>query len=202
MITNTRHWFEHNYDPDSRLIYVGSSYSTDRSDCEPCIDHKASELFIKAILHADSVSKKPICIHINSIGGYWSHSMAIYDAIKLCKCYTYGIVWGNACSMGSVILQACKTRIITPNCVLMIHDTSDETTQKSWVEYNKKTQNILYEIYLEKMTTTNKNITMADIKKMCKNETIFTAEEAVEYGLADWIMGDLKDPCQYYIRSE
>lgn len=196
---NTKNWFEYNYDTDNRLIYIGSYSSPDTPDYEPCIDHKMSELFVKAILHANSISHDPVYIHINSIGGYWSHSMAIYDAIKLSQCHTYGIAWGNACSMGSVILQACKTRIITPSCVLMIHDTSDETTQKSWIEYNKKTQNMLYEIYLEKMVVAKHDITIADIKKMCKNETIFTATEAVEYGLADWVMSDLDDPCKYYI---
>ena len=65
---------------------------------------------------------------MNSIGGEWSDGMAIYDAISLSKCYVTIIVYGQAESMSSIILQAADEKIITPNSYFMIHYGSSDAS--------------------------------------------------------------------------
>ena len=43
---------------------------------------------------------------MHSVGGNWNDGMAIFDAIELCQSYVTIIVYGQAESMSSIILQA------------------------------------------------------------------------------------------------
>ena len=56
----------------------------------------------------------------------------------------------------------------------------------------------MYEIYLSRMKPAKPRITIKKIEELCSHDTIFTAEETVNYGLADWVLDDLDDPYKYY----
>lgn len=96
--------------------------------------------------------------------------MAIYDIIRLSPSHIYGTAWGYATSMGSIILQAFDTRIITPNCVLMIHDGKDSLTGtpksvEAWAKQSKKIRKRTYEIYFTRMKAAKPRITIEKLKK-------------------------------------
>lgn len=197
-------YFAYNYSPSQRLIYMGShNAETNGENEESGVDCKMSEFCIKAITNLNLVSNKPIIVHMNNIGGDYQHGMAIYDIIRLSSAHIYGIAWGYATSMGSIILQAFDTRIITPNCVLMIHDGEDSISGpcksvEAWSRYNAKQRKEVYKIYLSRMKAAKPRITLEKIEKLHLHDTIFTAKEAVKNGLADWQMISLKDPYMYY----
>jgi ATP-dependent protease ClpP protease subunit len=198
------HWFDYSYLPSKRMIYVGShNTETANDEGESGTDCQMSEFFIKAMLHLNSISSKPIFVNMNNIGGDYYHGMAMYDIIRLSPSHIYGTAWGYATSMGSIILQAFDTRIITPNSVVMIHDGEDSITGtpksvEAWGKQSKKIRERTYEIYFARMKATKPRITLKKIEEMCSHDTIFTAKEAVDNGLADWQMISTQDPYKFY----
>ena len=102
--------------------------------------------------------------------------------------------------MSSIIFQAADKRVMMPHSVFMFHDGTYgiEGTYKqvkSTLEFDKRTESIMLNIYANKMVEKGKmsKETASKIKKwlryqMDKKEDVFlTAEETVELGLADEI---------------
>lgn len=197
-------WFDYSYLSSKRMIHIGShDAEMTHYQGESGTDCQMSEFFIKAITHLHTISSKPIFVHMNNLGGDWFHGMSIYDAIIASTSHVYGICWGYAMSMGSIIIQACDTRIIAPHCTFMIHD-GDESligtckTVERWAKFAAKTRRQMYEIYLSRMKPAKPRITLQKIEELCSHDTIYTAEEAVNQGLADWVLETIKDPERYY----
>jgi len=198
-------WFEYSYSPSQRLIHIGShTPETDSTGTESGTDCQMSEFFLKAMIHLNRVSKtKPIVIHMNNLGGDWYHGMAMYDAIRACKAHVYGVCWGYAMSMGSIIIQACDSRIVAPHCSFMIHDGYEAyngtcRSFEAWGDHAKEMRRRMYEIYLSRMKPAKPRTTIKTIEKMCSHDKIFSAQDAVDQGLADWVMEQLDDPERYY----
>jgi len=146
----------------------------------------------------NQLSTKPITIHMNNLGGDWYHGMAIYDAIKTSKAYITMVVWGSAMSMGSIILQAADERFMAPNSILMIHDgmeflNGSPRTVEKWIDESKRNRLTMYKIYLEKMKTKIPQMTLRKIEKLCSHDTIYSAQETVNMGLADKVMENIDE---------
>jgi ATP-dependent protease ClpP protease subunit len=166
-------------------------------------DCQMSEFFLKAIIHLNQISSKPIFVHMNNLGGDWHHGMSIYDAIRASTAHVYGICWGHAMSMGSIIIQACDSRIVAPHCTFMIHDGSEAITGscktvEAWAKTIPKSRMRMYEIYFSRMKAAKPRITIRKIEEMCSHDNIFAAEQAVDQGLADWVLETLNDPYKYH----
>lgn len=199
-------WFDYSYLSSKRMIHVGSHEPSVESENggESGTDCQMSEFFIKAMTHLNRISNtQPIVIHMNNLGGDWYHGMSMYDAIRASTAHVYGICWGHAMSMGSLIIQACDSRIVAPHCTFMIHDGFEglSGTCKSveaWAKYTTKMRQRMYEIYFSRMKSAKPRITMDKIERLCSHDTIYTSDEAVSQGLADWVLETLEDPYKYY----
>lgn len=197
-------WFDYSYLPSKRLIHLGSHDAEMTSgEGESGTDCQMSEFFIKAICHLNSISSKPIFVHMNNLGGSWFHGMSIYDAIRASISHVYGICWGNAFSMGSIIVQACDSRIVSQHCAFMIHDGFEELSGtcksvEAWAKFATKLRQRMYKIYYDRMRAAKPRITIKKIEELCSHDTIFTAEEVIAWGLSDWILETLNDPHKYY----
>ena len=197
-------WFDYSYLPSQRLIYLGShDAEMESGEGESGTDCQMAEFFLKAIIHADNISSKPIVVHMNNLGGSWDHGMCIYDAIRASPAHIYGICWSHAFSMGSIIIQSCDSRIIAPHCTFMIHDGSEDINGtckdvEAWAKNIPKIRQKMYEIYFERIRLAKPRITMRKIEDLCSHDTIFTANEVISYGLGDWILETLRDPYKYY----
>ena len=197
-------WFDYSYLPSKRLIHLGShDAEMESGEGESGTDCQMSEFFIKAMVHLSQISSKPIFIHMNNLGGSWFHGMSIYDAIRASTAHIYGIAWGHAMSMGSVIIQACDSRIISPHCTFMIHDGFEGLsgtckTVEAWARYTTKMRKKMYEIYFNRMKPAKPRITMQKIEELCSHDTIYTSEESINFGLGDWVLETLDDPYKYY----
>lgn len=115
-----------------------------------CINHKT----LKNVLQKIELIKlnnrdgrydkiKEIEIYINTYGGLLDQGVGIHDIIKNCKklnIKTNGIVYGECCSSGVIILQACDRRIISENSHIMIHygsiSISDSNPQDLYSRFN------------------------------------------------------------------
>lgn len=143
-------------------------------------------------LHALDTEPETVTIYLNSGGGEVDAGFAIYSAIKAMKSLVRCVVWGQASSMASVILQGCDERILLPHSYVMIHEGSDATLnaprdiQKQWAKFSDLQMKQVEDIYLEKIKS-KRSFSRKRLQEMLKTDTILTAQEAVKLGLADMI---------------
>jgi ATP-dependent Clp endopeptidase proteolytic subunit ClpP len=175
----------------SRTIYMGS-VSSDESG-ESGVEAIMAERVIKA-LHLLDQKDEPITIIMNNPGGDWYHGMAIYDAIKACKSHITIKVMGMAMSMGGIILQAADERIMAPNSRFMMHygymgmDSTHSKTFDKWADENKRINSEMELLLLEKIQEVKPSFTLKGLQDLLNYDTIYTAQEAVDMGLADKVL--------------
>jgi ATP-dependent Clp protease protease subunit len=148
------------------------------------------------ILEYQSPGEK-INLILNSCGGSWADGIGLYDMIRALKSPVIIIGIGKIYSMGSIIIQAGDYRVVTKHTTTLIHDGTDGYvgTPKSfeaWGNQSKITRQQSYQIYYEQMVKKNPKITLKKIEEMCSHDTILSAEETVNLGLADCIMEDVE----------
>ncbi|MBN7275512.1 Clp protease ClpP [Ligilactobacillus pobuzihii] len=131
-----------------------------------------------------------INLHINSPGGSVFEGIAIYNMLKQNKATVNTYVDGLAASIASVIAMSGDTIFMPKNAMMMIHnpymitmgnaselrkqaDSLDQVTNSSVITYLDKAGDKLDEDTL---------------KQLMDNETWLTAQEAVDYGLADEVL--------------
>lgn len=150
---------------------------------------------IKALMLMDGQADKEITLYINSPGGDCESGLALYDAIRMTRSKVRAVCVGLCASMGAVIYLAADRREILPHSRIMIHDPSfgkaDFSGQKS-----KEIEEHL--AGLNKMRKTLATIiadrtgkTLEEIYKVTQYDSFYTAEEAVEFGIAHKIINKL-----------
>lgn len=195
---------DYNIDINSRSIFL-NNYPSIVDDNNAGVDHKMVSNFIKNLRILDSTNNSPILIHMHSIGGYLYDGFAIYDAIVACKSYVTIIVYGQAESTSSIILQAADLRIMMPSAYFMLHFGSTSYSANyldvlKYTEFEKKFTNKMIEIYsncIEKSkffketfaSQTSKRARSYLLKKMHQGDWYLDAEETVYYGFADGVLG-------------
>lgn len=133
---------------------------------------------------------KEINLHINSPGGSVFEGIAIYNMLKQHKAKVNIYVDALAASIASVIAMSGDAIFMPSNSMMMIHnpftlavgnanelrkaaDDLDQITKASIASYLAKAGDKLDE---------------STLKDLMDNETWLTAEEAVDYGLADEVL--------------
>lgn len=154
----------------------------------------ANEL-IKKLIYLDSKDLGEITLYINSPGGEVMSGLAVYDYIKVMKSPVRTVCIGDAASMGAIIFLAGEKREMLSHARILIHDPSyghlDVSGKKPHeiqrgVDSLNKVRQTLAEIIAEK---TNKCI--GEIYKITSEDNYFTAGEAIEFGLATNIFGEV-----------
>ena len=153
------------------------------------VDASTMDQLVKQLLYLNGEeSEEEITIYINSPGGEVQSGLAAYDLLKLIKTPITTVCIGEASSMAAILFLAGDRRVVLPHSSIMIHDPApsggdlrgmkpDEMEEK--LSGLKKTRDRLCEIIAE---TTGKTVKQV-MKKTCR-DSFFTAEEALEYGLA------------------
>jgi len=168
----------------------------------PVEDTMANVIMAQMLYLESENPDKDINLYINSPGGSVTAGLAIYDTMQYIKCDVRTIVAGQAASMGSFLAQAGTSgkRIVLPESRTMIHRVSSGTRgtggsvhiQEMEMEDNirhlkesKRLNERLTELYV-KHNSTGK--TFEELFETMKFDTFLSAQEAVEWGLADSII--------------
>ena len=192
----------HDYGINLRTREIFLHSFQDCADEDHGVDHRASVTFEKNIRLLDSISCKPILVHMHIIGGSWHDGMSMFDCIKASKSKVSIIGYGHIGSMSSIILQAADKRILCPNSEFMIHYgsfgiESNSISAKSAVDWNERCNQLMLEIYSKKCKNSEqfKNVSLKKIIETLDSnmrnlqEWYMTAQEAVSFGFADGILG-------------
>ena len=134
---------------------------------------------------------KPITFYINTPGGSITAGMAIYDTMQLISSPIKVVVTGMAASMGSILLSGAEKgqRVLYPHSRVLIHQplisgqmiavaVDIHIQAKEMEKLRDELNNILAEASGQPLEK---------IQKDTDRDFYMTAEEAIEYGLADII---------------
>jgi len=161
------------------------------------VHDQMANLIVAQLLFLESEDPdKEIFIYINSPGGVVTAGLAVYDTMQFIKCPITTITMGQACSMGSLLAQAGSPgkRLILPNARHMIHQPSggargqatDMLIQVNEILEMKKN---LTNIYVKH---NSKGKTFEQLAHDMERDNFMSAQEAVEYGLADEVVTSRK----------
>ena len=157
------------------------------------VEDYMANLIVSQLLFLESENPDAdITLYINSPGGVITSGMSIYDTMQYIKPDVVTVVNGQACSMGSFLAQsgAAGKRYVLPNSRTMIHQPSggargmqsDIEIQYKEITHMKKQ---LTNLYVKHNT---KGKTYEDFERDMDRDTFLTAQEAVDYGLADSVI--------------
>lgn len=150
--------------------------------------------------------KTPIKIYINSPGGDSAAYTYMYDSIHMVKSPVQTICIGRAYSAGALLLAAgtAGMRCALKNSQIMIHGVQSVFPDVGDVSI-KEGDN--YFNYLENhnssilgLLSKHTKVSIEKIKSDCKGDVWFTAEEALAYGIIDYVVDDISqilEPMNY-----
>ena len=168
----------------------------------PVDDHSAN-VIVAQLLHLESEdAEKDIHFYINSPGGAVTSGLSIYDVMQFIGPDVATYVMGQACSMGSFLAQAgaAGKRFVLPEARTMIHRVSSGTRGTSGSVHVQDLQFEDAKRSFEESVRVNKRLTelyvrhntagksYEELYEVMKFDTFLSAQEAVEYGLADKIV--------------
>jgi ATP-dependent Clp protease protease subunit len=169
-----------------RIVFLGTA-----------IDDSVSNLIISQLLFLEADDpEKDIYLYLNSPGGIITSGMAIYDAMQYIKPDVATICFGQAASMGSVLL-ACGAkgkRYALPHARVMIHQpwggiqgqASDIEIHANEILRTKEELNKILEFHTGQPSKR--------IQQDTERDYFMSAEEAIEYGIIDEVITRRETP--------
>ena len=155
------------------------------------VDDEIANVIVAQLVHLESEDPdKDISLYINSPGGVVYSGLAIYDAMRFVKPDVQTICFGVAMSMGSLLLAggAPGKRMVLRNARVLIHQPSGGFQGKSTdIEIHAREALHLRD-RLEAIYAEHTGQPAERIHDDMERDRFYTAEEAVEYGLADRVI--------------
>lgn len=181
---------ERSYDIYSRLlkdrvIFLGSE-----------VNDTIANAIVAQFLLLNTINKKQdIHLYINSPGGVVSAGLAIYDTMRYVSCDVATYCVGQAASMGAFLLTGGTKgkRYVLPSSRVMIHQpwggargtVSDMEIALCEIQRLKT--------YLTQEMADNVGCDFEEIANASDRDNWFSAEEAVDFGLADHVIKSTKE---------
>ena len=155
-------------------------------------DKSAAEI-VEKLLYLDMLDhKKEITFYLSTPGGSISAGMSIYDTMKLIKAPVKVVVTGIAMSMGSILLSAAPKgkRFLFPSARVMIHQPLI-MGEMSGTAIDMHIQAMELERMREELNKILAEASGQPLEKIAADtdrDFFMTAQEAIDYGLADAIV--------------
>ena len=184
--SETEDIFGYSVDLKNRRIYFGSL----DSEVDGEINWNSVELCIRAIRKlATDFPKKPIELHMSSLGGDCYEALRLYDVIQSCTCQIKFYGSGSIMSSAVWIMAGCDERWLDPNTTVMIHKGSVISSDQSLVdreidtEESKRLDKLMFNILAE-----NSRMGPEFWEDVAQRDIYLSADETIMLGLADKIV--------------
>ena len=155
------------------------------------IDDYVANLVVAQLLFLESEDpKKDIYLYINSPGGVITSGLSILDTMNYLKCDVSTVCFGQAASMGAVLLAAGKKdkRFVLPNSRVMIHQPlGGARGQETDIQIQAKEIKTLRE-RLNGILANCSGQSIKKIEKDTERDFFMDAQAAIKYGLADKVL--------------
>lgn len=156
--------------------------------------------FLDALDSLDQAATDEIRLHINSPGGEVWEALAILNSLRDFDAKVTAQVDGIAASAASFIAAAADETVMAPNTQLMIHDAwglcvGNAADMHSTGDILDAVSDNIASIYAAKAGNAT-----ADWRAVMRDEAWYSAQEAVDQGLADRIAGEepAEDPADTF----
>ncbi len=153
----------------------------------PIQDETATSIVAQLLFLESENPKKEISMYINSPGGVVSSGLSIYDTMQYIRCPVSTVCFGQAASMGSLLLAAGAKgmRFSLPNSRVMVHQpTGGFQGQASDIEIHAREvlalKRRLNEIYVK-----HTGQDLDTVEAALERDFFMTAEQAKDWGLID-----------------
>lgn len=168
------------------------------------VEDNMANIIVAQLLYLESESTDDISLFINSQGGSVVAGLSIYNTMQFIKSDVATYVTGQAASMGSFLAQAGAPdkRFVLPESRTMVHRVSSGTpgTRGSIhvqeLEFEDAKRSYEESVRLNERLTAlyakhnSKGKTVNEFHEIMRHDTFYSAEEAVEMGLADKVLYD------------
>ena len=160
------------------------------------VSDESSADIVRKLLYLDMLDHdKEITLYMSTPGGSISAGMAVYDTMKLIKAPVKVVVVGIAMSMGSILLSAAPKgrRFLFPSARVMIHQPLI-MGEMSGTAVDMHIQAMELERMREELNKILAEASGQPLEKIAADtdrDFFMTAQEAVDYGLADGIITEL-----------
>jgi ATP-dependent Clp protease, protease subunit len=165
---------------NERIVFIGQP-----------VDDQIANLAVAQLLHLQAEDPdKDISMYINSPGGVIYSGLAIYDTMQYVKPDVQTICFGMAMSMGSLLLAggAAGKRMVLPNARVLIHQPSGGFEGQS-SDIQIHAQEVLnLRRRVDEIYAHHTGQDLERVHEDMERDRFFTADQAVEYGLADRVI--------------
>ncbi len=163
-----------------RIVYLGTE-----------IDDGVANVVVAQLLHlAAEAGDSEISLYINSPGGSMTAMMAIYDTMQFIPATVTTTCVGQAASAGAVLFAAGAPgrRLVLPHARVLLHQPSGggEGALPDLAVQAKEIVRIRAQ--MEEILSRHTGQTVEQLRLDTDRDKIFTADEAVAYGLADAVL--------------
>jgi len=166
-----------------RIVFIGGE-----------IEDDVANLVIAQLLYLQNENAEAaISIYINSPGGVITSGMAIYDTMQFVGCDVSTYCLGQAASIAAVLLAAGTKgrRFVLPNGRILIHQPWGGARGTA-TDISIQAEEILrMRARLNEILAHHTGQPLKKIEEDVDRDRFLSAEEAVEYGLADQIIQSL-----------
>ena len=156
----------------------------------PIDDDVANQVIAQLLFLQAEDPKKDIELYINSPGGSVTAGLAIYDTIQTISCDVKTVCIGQCASMGAVLLAAGTPgkRCALAHSRIMIHQPWGGT-QGTAADIDIQAKEILrLKSMLNAILAAHTGQAVKKIEKDTERDFFMGAEEAVKYGLVDYVV--------------
>lgn len=164
---------------DSREIFL-----TEAVDAASC------NSLITQLMYLDRTDPDAeITLYINSPGGSVADGLAVYDVIGLLEAPVRTVCMGTCASMGAILFLAGEKREMMEHGRIMVHDPAFGGNHDIGGKKPHQIQSELDDLNrcresLAKIISERTGKSLEEIYEVTANDTYFSAEEAIEFGLA------------------
>lgn len=166
---------------EDRIIFLGEE-----------VNEATANVIVAQLLHlANEDPDKDIQLYINSPGGVVYDGLAIYDTMQYIKPDVQTIGLGLQASMGAFLLSsgAKGKRFVLPNARVMIHQPSSGTQGKVTDQEISLREAMELKERLAKIIAGNTGQKLDKVKADMERDYWMSADEALEYGVVDEVIG-------------
>jgi ATP-dependent Clp protease protease subunit len=165
---------------ESRIVYLGTA-----------IDSGVANALIAQLLHLEADNpEQEINLYINSEGGDPSAMLALYDTMTYIKPPVATTCVGQAVAAGAVLLAAGEAgrRAVLPHTRVVLHQPAAQSRGTIPDLILHADEVVRVRAQLEEILSVHTGRGVADLRHDTDRDRVFSAEEAVAYGLADQVL--------------
>lgn len=155
------------------------------------VDDDVSSVVCAQLLYLESENPtKDIAFYVNSPGGVVSAGLGIYDTIQYIRPDVSTVCFGQAASMGSLLLAAGapKKRFALPNARIMMHQPSGGFSGQA-TDFEIHAREILnLKARLNDIYVTHTGQDLTTIEDNIERDKFMSPEEAKEFGIIDEVV--------------